>query len=349
MQFDVVTLGETMVRLTPPNMLRLEQTTSVDMHVGGSETNTAVGLCRLGHKVVWLSRMTDNTLGRHVVNSIQKHSVCSEYIRWTSDDRVGLYFLEVGKQPRSSQVLYDRKGSAMANMQPNDLPESLFQQGFARLFHTTGITFGISESAAATATRAIHLAKAAGWQVSFDVNYRSGLWSMEAARKTLEPILQIVDIIFMPYRDANLCFLDHQNLTCESAIRLLAARYPNAIIVLTLGADGAIAAYRDHVCTQAAIPTETVERLGGGDAFSAGFLSRYLQLNSADSANANNEQDASTTTNFINGQSSRLSSCLQWGCSVAALKYTIPGDLPLIERSQVDRLLGNAQFTCIQR
>ncbi len=333
MLYDVVTLGETMVRLTPPNMLRLEQAVSVDMHVGGSETNTAVGLSRLGCKVTWISRMTDNPLGRHVVRSIQQHSVSTEHIQWTNEDRVGLYFLEVGKQPRGSQVLYDRKGSAMAKIQPSELPETLFQPEKARLFHTTGITVGISQSSAATAMRAIELAKSAGWKVSFDVNYRSGLWDIKTARAAMEPILKMADIIFMPYRDANQCFLNNRNLGYEAAIREVSSKHPQAIVVYTLGADGAMATYHNQVYSQAAIPTEPIERLGGGDAFSAGFLTRYLELG----------------LDRSNDDKTSLASCLQWGCTVAALKYTIPGDLPLIERVQVQRLVDNATFTNIQR
>jgi 2-dehydro-3-deoxygluconokinase len=185
MTYDVVTLGETMLRFTPPALRRLEQTHDFELHVGGSESNTSVGLARLGLKVAWLSRLTDNALGHIVARTIASHGADTSQVVWTPEDRVGLYFLEEGKAPRGSQVIYDRKDSAVSKMQPSDLPIYLFTQGNAKLFHTTGITLALSESAKATATKALELAKNAGWRVSFDVNYRAKLWTPKEGKLIL--------------------------------------------------------------------------------------------------------------------------------------------------------------------
>src|SRR6266516_927383 len=118
MSCAVVTFGEAMVRLSPPNFKRLEQTSSLDVFVGGAELNTAVGLARLGHASGWVSRLTNNPLGRLIANRAREAGVSSEHVVWTDDDRVGVYFLEFGAAPRASSVLYDRKGSAIAGIGP---------------------------------------------------------------------------------------------------------------------------------------------------------------------------------------------------------------------------------------
>src|SRR4051812_14873032 len=120
-KFDVVTLGETMLRLTPPLMKRLEQATTLDIAIGGSEYNTSVGLARLGLKVSWISRLTSNGLGSLIANTLRGYGVDTSFVSWTDQDRIGLYFLEEGLAPRGSTVVYDRANSALSRMQPDDL------------------------------------------------------------------------------------------------------------------------------------------------------------------------------------------------------------------------------------
>src|SRR5437588_7406335 len=114
MAFDVITFGEAMVRLSPPAFRRLEQARSLDLQVGGAELNTAVGVARLGRTSAWVSRLTDNALGRLVANHAREAGVSTDHVVWTKDDRVGVYYVEFGAAPRASSVLYDRKGAAIA-------------------------------------------------------------------------------------------------------------------------------------------------------------------------------------------------------------------------------------------
>src|SRR5438445_2065402 len=136
MPYDVVTFGEAMVRLSPPNFRRLEQTASLDVLVGGAELNTAVGLARLGRSSAWVSRLTNNPLGRLIANRAREAGVSTEHVIWTEDDRVGVYFLEFGAAPRASNVVYDRKGAAIANIKPAMVSwPKVFTD--ARWFHVT--------------------------------------------------------------------------------------------------------------------------------------------------------------------------------------------------------------------
>src|SRR3989440_11262380 len=128
-----------MIRLSPPNFQRLEQAHQLDLQVGGAELNTAVGLARLGRKAAWVSRLTNNPLGRLIANHAREAGVGTEHVVWTDENRVGVYFLEFGAAPRASSVLYDRKGAAIANVRPGLIAwERVFAS--TKWFHVTGIT-----------------------------------------------------------------------------------------------------------------------------------------------------------------------------------------------------------------
>src|SRR3954447_23007644 len=144
---DVITFGEAMIRLSPPDFRRLEQARSLDVQVGGAELNTAVALARLGRTSAWVSRLTNNPLGRLIANHAREAGVSTEHVLWTNDGRVGLYFLEFGAAPRASSVLYDRKNAAIASLKAGTVPWAKVFVG-AKWFHVTGITPGLSASAA---------------------------------------------------------------------------------------------------------------------------------------------------------------------------------------------------------
>src|SRR6476469_10995872 len=144
---DIIAFGEVMVRLAPPHFQRLEQARSLDIEIGGAELNTAVGLARLGRSAAWVSRLTDNPLGRLVAGRARAAGVSARHIQFTDVDRVGLFFLEHGAAPRPSAILYDRAESAMARIEPGmfDWPKVLEGSGW---FYTTGITAALSPTAA---------------------------------------------------------------------------------------------------------------------------------------------------------------------------------------------------------
>jgi len=310
--YDVVTFGESMMRLTPPNMLRIEQTLSFDIYVGGTESNTAVGLSRLGMNVAWFSRLPNSPLGRYVSNRIAQYGVDTSHVVWTDDDRLGIYFHEQAVSPRSSQIIYDRKNSAISLMQPEELPSALFVEDGAKLLHVTGITLAIGEHAMATVNGAVKRAKDLGWLVSFDTNYRSKLWSGEEAVNGCDAVMAQADIIFCPMGDYRVMYGDE---SADDAIEKLAEKYPDKLIVMTMGRDGGMARLADGANhTQPAIIAEEVGRIGGGDAFSAGFLYSYLTHNDVPTA-------------------------LKWSVAMSAHKYTIHGDLPLVDYDEVASLV----------
>lgn len=311
--YDVVTMGETMMRLTPPDLLRIEQTLSFDIHVGGSESNTAVGLSRLGLDVAWISRLPDSLLGKYVRNRVQQYGVDTRHVAWSATDRLGTYFLELGTPPRISQIIYDRADSAMSRMQPEELPQDLFVEGNAKLLHVTGITLAIGEGSMASAHEAVKRAKAAGWMVGFDTNYRSKLWTGDEAAAGCDYCMSQADIIFCPMGDYRVMYGDDSP---QDAISKLAEKYPNKIIVVTMGSDGSMARTANgEIFTQAATKVEAIGRIGAGDAFSAGFLYGYLTYDDVGIA-------------------------LQWASAMAAYKFTIHGDVPVVDREEIAAIVA---------
>jgi 2-dehydro-3-deoxygluconokinase len=148
--FDVMTLGETMLRLTPPHEQRLAQAQQLRVDVSGSESNVAVGLARLGLRVAWLSRLPRSPLGERVAHSLRGWGVDTAQVTWADDARLGLCFWEGAALPRPNLVVYDRQGSAMSQMRPADLPAQLND----RHLHLSGITSALSATAAGTALAA---------------------------------------------------------------------------------------------------------------------------------------------------------------------------------------------------
>lgn len=312
MKHDIITLGETMLRLSPPDLLRLEQAWQFEAHIGGSESNVAIGLARLGMRVAWFSRLTNNPLGQIIANGIRAQGVDTSEIVWTEEDRIGLYFYETGSAPRGGKVIYDRANSAMSKMLPSELPKALFEEKQAKLLHLSGITLAIGENAAATCQEAGRLAKEAGMLLSFDINFRALLASPESWRKACEELAQVADILFLPLRDAVQLYGCPNE--AKAALESMKSHYPQAKIVLTLGADGAIADENGEMIHQAAYPASEHGRLGRGDAFVVGFLYATLNLPTTKEA-------------------------LAWGAAAAAYKSSLTGDLPLLDKRELERMI----------
>ena len=320
MPFEIVTFGEAMIRLSPPSFLRLEQARSLDLRVGGAELNTAVGLARLGHATAWVSRLTNNPLGRLIANHAREAGVSSEHVVWTNDDRVGLYFLEFGAAPRASSVVYDRKNAAIASLKPGTVPWAKVFAG-AKWFHVTGITPGLSASAAEVTKEALVAAKAAGLQTSCDLNYRVKLWTPAEAGKCMAELMAHTDVLITTEEDIERVF-GIKGKDYEEAAALTAQQFGLKIVAITLRENPLVwknswtaMAYQTGglVLRTKTYEVEIVDRLGAGDSFAAGFIHGYL------------ERD--------------LQYALDFGVAASALKHSIPGDFAWITRDEVEAML----------
>jgi 2-dehydro-3-deoxygluconokinase len=279
---DVVTFGECMLRLSPPDFQRLEQATQLNMTAGGSELNVAAGVARLGLSAGWVSRLPDNPLGRMVRNKAREMGVDTSHLVWTKDDRLGLYFVEYGASPRASSVLYDRGMSAISRIQPGEVPWGEVLQG-CRLFHVSGITPALSDSAAAVTAEAIRAAKDVGAQVSYDLNYRAKLWSQDKARRVQTPFMADVDVLITTEEDTERVF-GITGADYREVAKTLADRFHLRVVVITLRGTPSVwrntwsaLAYSDgKFYDDVSYEVEVVDRVGSGDTFSAGFLFGYL-------------------------------------------------------------------------
>jgi 2-dehydro-3-deoxygluconokinase len=332
---DLVTFGEAMVRLTPPDFQRLEQTRSFDAYVGGGELNVAVALTRLGLPARWVSRLPDNALGRMIANRVREQGV-DVHVEWTPQDRAGLYFAEMGAAPRASSVLYDRAASAISKVTPGSIDwPSVF--GGARWFHVSGITPALSESAAAVTLEALEAAKTAGLTVSYDLNYRGKLWSPEKARAVQEPFMKHVDVLMTTEEDAKVVFGigptatgNYEHVDAESfaqAARALEQKFGFSAVAVTLRENprvllnnwSAIVAAGGNMHRAPSYEVEVVDRIGAGDAFSAGLILSRLENKSWDDT-------------------------VRFATAVSALKHSIPGDFCLVTRAEVEQLLRGASL-----
>jgi 2-dehydro-3-deoxygluconokinase len=309
--YDVVTWGETMLRLSTLRGVPLEGAVALDVAAGGTESNLAIALARLGRRTAWVSRLPDNPLGRRLAHDIAAHGVDVSHVLWAdAAEKCGLYFIEMGAAPRSNLVIYERRDSAVARLAPGGLDYGFLASG--RLLHLTGITPALSEGCRQAWLASAQHARAAGTRVSLDVNYRAKLWSPQAARETLELLLPQVDVLFSGLRDLRTLFGVPEQP--EAAARAMAA-YGVPLVVVTLAAEGALAYERegDRVQRHPAFPTDVQDRIGAGDAFAAGFLHGWLE------------------TDVAHG--------LRCGNALAALKQTYRGDVSWATRADLEELL----------
>jgi 2-dehydro-3-deoxygluconokinase len=316
---DVVTLGEAMIRLSPPDFHRLEQATSFDAKVGGGELNVAVGAARLGLSSAWISKLPDNPLGRLVRNKAREQGVDTSHIVWSKSGRVGIYFLEFGASPRASSVLYDRAGSAVSALSPGEVDWKAALRG-CRVFHVSGITPALSKSCADATLEAVKAAKESGAKVSFDVNYRRKLWTPDEANACLAPMMEFVDILITTEEDTGVVFGIREKTYQEVAVKLQ-ERFGFEVVAITLREDisvlrnnwSAFAYSNGQFHESAKYSCELIDRVGAGDSFTAGFIYGYL------------------TGDVQKG--------VDYGTAFSALKHSIPGDLNFATLDEVETLL----------
>ncbi|MBW2149439.1 MAG: sugar kinase [Deltaproteobacteria bacterium] len=201
-ELDLVSLGECMIRLSPAGHGRLEFAHQLEVWVGGGEYNVAYGLARLGLRTGWVSKLPQNPLGRLILNHGRAvgmdmgHVVPVPYDGVGRQNRVGLNFTEVGTGLRPSVTMYDRGHSAASLMRPGEIDwEEIFTGKGVRWFHLGGIFTALSDDTALVAAEAMKAAKRAGTIVSYDLNFRSKLWSSEKARQATRPLVQYIDFL----------------------------------------------------------------------------------------------------------------------------------------------------------
>ncbi len=264
---SVVTAGESMVLGVPARPGRLRHATSLELKIGGAESNVAIALSRVGVSSGWVSFLGDDEPGQLVLDRVRAEGVDTSRVRRLQDHPTGLYLREqVGAATR---VYYYRAGSAASVMGPG-----AFDRGYlegAEFLHLTGITPALSEGCRRFVLWAAEEARESGVRVSFDVNYRSKLWPPREARASVEEVLPHVGVLMLGDEEAMALW----GTDDEEFLRDLAGMGPQEV-VLKKGREGSVAVLGGELLEQPAFPVVEVDPVGAGDAFDAGYLAGHV-------------------------------------------------------------------------
>ena len=323
----VLGFGEIMLRLTPPNNQKIIQVNSFDATYGGGEANVVASLASFGHQTKFVTKLPNNSLGDKVIRDLRGYNVDTSDIL-QGDGRLGIYFLEIGHGLRSTEVIYDRKYSAisMANKDEFDIENMLKD---VKMVHLSGITPALSKELYELTIEIAKYCHNTGILVSLDSNYRAKLWSLEDAKGFLEEILPFVDIAFLgsldmtnilKYEDLGLEFEDN----LKNLYKRLFEKYPNikyaACTKRTVHSinNNSLKGYlfdSENLYSSKEYKFDILDRVGGGDAFTAGILHGILDnLDKKD--------------------------IIEFGVCASALKHSIKGDINIIDKDSVTSLIG---------
>ena len=326
----VACFGEILMRLSPPGDVVLQQAHQFDIHIGGAEANVAVALANLGVTTRMVSALPDHGIGEMALRSLRSHGVETWSIRRAAG-RLGTYYYTNASGIRQGQVIYDREASVFALSDAADFDADTLLAGAAHL-HMSGISLALGEGPAAACLAIAKAAKDRGMSLSFDGNFRPGLW----AKSTREPapvisaLVRYADMFFGNHKDASLLlgagFDGDGSQRRREAAEALFAAFPNlqAIASTARHVDsrnmhrivGRLDTPSDTAESEELIISEVVDRIGTGDAFAAGVLHGWLDEGADNSV------------------------ALRRGMALSALKHTVPGDFSFASRDDIEAAIA---------
>ncbi|WP_018014827.1 sugar kinase [Teredinibacter turnerae] len=346
-QYDLVSLGEVMLRLDPGEG-RIRCTRQFRVWEGGGEYNVARGLRRcFGQRTAIVTALADNDVGRLVEDLILQGGVDASFIKWAAFDgigssvRNGLNFTERGYGIRGAVGVSDRGHTAVSQLKPGDIDwESLFGEKGVRWFHTGGIFAALSETSAAVVEEAMAAAKKYGTIISYDLNYRPSLWKsiggQEKAQEVNRRLAKYVDVMIGNEEDFTACLgfkvegVDANLSTLpidkfKTMIDKAVSEYPNfkvtattlrAVKTATVNDWGAISWAGGEFYEATHRPNlEILDRVGGGDSFASGLIYGYLNFGDPEKA-------------------------VNYGAAHGALAMTTPGDTTMANLKEVEKVVG---------
>ncbi|WP_418482258.1 PfkB family carbohydrate kinase [Dysosmobacter sp.] len=341
MKEKFVGFGELLVRLAPAGYLRFPQASDFTVNYTGAEGNMAVALAYMGIPSTLVTKLPDNDIGHCAEQKLAQYKVDVSNIIW-GGDRIGIYYLERGASQRPSKIIYDRKGSAIAEADPSEYDwDSILQD--AGWFHFTGITAGISPRAAQACQDAAAAAHRLGVKVSCDLNYRKKLWTPEEAQAVMRPMMKNVDVLFANEEDSEKVLgtsardsdiiggkLSVEGYT-ELASRLTETfGFESVAISLRESVSASVNNWSgllysgDRAWTSPTYCINLVDRVGGGDSFASGLI--YARLKGWDSQK-----------------------CIDYAVAASCLKQTMEFDFNLSKPEEVINLMVGDGSGRVQR
>jgi 2-dehydro-3-deoxygluconokinase len=337
----IVTLGEIMLRLSPPDKQRFVQAQSFDVIYGGGEANVAVSLANYGMDARFVSKLPNNPIGQSAINHLRNYGVNTDYIV-RGGERVGIYYLEHGASMRASQVVYDRANSSIAEATAADFDFDAIFEG-VDWFHFSGITPALGKEAAILTEEALKAAKRNNVMVSVDLNYRKKLWSPEEAKACMTNLMQYVDVCIGNEEDAEKVLGFKPGTTdvtsgelelegYKSIFKQMKDQFGFKYVVTTLreshsASDNGWSALiydGNEFYESKHYDIRIIDRVGGGDSFAGGLI--YGLLSSDDFKYA-----------------------LEFAVGASALKHTIFGDANLVTVDEVKTLIEGDASGRVQR
>jgi 2-dehydro-3-deoxygluconokinase len=331
----IITLGEIMLRLSPPLQSRFVQANVLDVVYGGGEANVCVSLAHYGHQAFFVSKVPTHEIGQAAINALTRFQVHCDFVL-RGGDRLGIYFLEAGASMRPSKIIYDRANSAIAQAQASEFNFDEIFQG-ADWFHWSGITPALGPNVAELTKQACIAAKKHGVKISVDLNYRKKLWTPKQAQAVMRPLMQYVDVCIGNEEDAQLVLgfepkgidVEHASLdtlTYQAMMQQMAQEFGFETVASTLresfsanknGWSALMLHQGTFYESKHYVIEPIVDRVGGGDSFSGALIHGLLE----------------NTPTYA----------LEFATCASALKHTIPGDFNLVSISEVEALMkGNA-------
>lgn len=325
---SVATFGELLLRLDAPGHERFVQTERFTARYTGGEANAAVALAQWGVETFAVSKVPAHEIGQACVNMLRRYGVNTDHVL-RGGDRLGILYVETGASQRASRVIYDRAGTSFRSLKRGELDWKAILSGRDWL-HVTGTAPALGEDVRAVVREGLRAARRLGVTVSLDVNYRSSLWPVSEARRVLGGLMRDVDVFVGTTHDAAALF-DLGGEPADSA-QALRKRFGLRAVAYTLrGGEGAGGGSLAGLLCDAKGVRESrrhdmqfVDRIGGGDAFTAGLIYGLL-----------NRWPARRTVEFA--------------AAAGCLKHSIPGDFNLVSLEEVQALAGGDASGRIRR
>ncbi len=346
MEHKFITIGEIMMRLTPPNYEKIRVTQTYEASFGGAEANIALALANLGIDSSFFTVVPDNSIGKSAIRMLRSYDVhCSPIIRSTPEEtpthRLGTYYLETGFGIRPSQVTYDRKHSAFSEYDFSEYDLRALLSDYTWL-HMSGITPALSDNLRKLTIDSMRIAKELGLTVSFDGNFRSTLWTWEEARDFCTSCLPYVDVLFgiEPYHlwrdDNNHDMGDYKDdipmqptyEEQDEVFKHFVARYPNIKCIgrhvryAHSGTENSLKAYlwlNGQTYESKLFRFTILDRVGGGDAFASGLIYAMMENYSPE--------------DIVN-----------FAVASSVIKHTIRGDANITDDAETIRNLMNMNY-----
>lgn len=326
-EFDLIGMGEVMLRLSPPGKEKISQSETFEKNAGGSELNVVSGAAMLGLRSAIITKLPENKMGHFIRNKIRYGNVSDDHIVYdeSEDRRLGIYYYESGVYPRKSSVIYDRADSSMCSLSLDEIDEKIYSS--TKIFHISSITLALSPSLREVALEVIKRFKEAGALISFDVNYRATLWSEDEARKVIESIFPLVDMLFVSEETSRRML--QRTGTLEEIMMGYARDYGCRLVATTrrevvsptrhnfnskIFFEGNF--YEDRPYKE----IEVVDRIGSGDAYLAGVLYGLV---------ANRD----------------IVSALEIGNALSAVKNTVQGDMSASSIDEIKAVIKSHKAT----